>query len=78
MAEKPAPTRKKSEKSTKQEMLDAYQTLAQQLEEKRAAELAPERRAEEKRTQEAVRVATAVEPEGTQTMIIGFANDLRL
>ena len=64
MAEKPAPTRKKSEKSTKQEMLDAYQTLAQQLEEKRAAELAPERRAEEKRTQEAVRVATAVEPEG--------------
>jgi hypothetical protein len=64
MAEKPAPSRRKSDKSTKQEMLDAYQAVAQQLEEKRAAELAPERRAEEKRAEEAVRVATAVEPEG--------------
>jgi hypothetical protein len=64
MAEKSAPSRRKSDKSTKQEMLDTYQTVAQQLEEKRAAELAPERRAEEKRAEEAVRVATAVEPEG--------------
>ncbi len=64
MAEKPAPSRRISEKSTKQEMLEAYETLAKQLEEKRAAQLAPERRAEEKRAEEAVRVATAVEPEG--------------
>ncbi|HXP61830.1 MAG TPA: hypothetical protein VN829_15150 [Dongiaceae bacterium] len=64
MAEKPAPSRRRSEKSTKQEMLEAYQPLAQQLEEKRAAELAPERRAEEKRAEEAVKVATGVEPEG--------------
>ncbi len=45
-------------------MLDAYETLARKLEEKRAAELAPDRRAEEKRTEEAVKVATAIEPEG--------------
>jgi hypothetical protein len=64
MAEKPAPSRRKSDKSTRQEMPEAYQTVAQQLEEKRAAELAPERQAEEKRAEEAVRVATAVEPEG--------------
>ncbi|MGO9199613.1 MAG: hypothetical protein ACLQM8_03625 [Limisphaerales bacterium] len=64
MAEKPAPSRRLSEKSTKQEMLDAYQTLAKHLEEKRGAELAPERRAEEKRAEEAVRIAAAVEVEG--------------
>jgi hypothetical protein len=59
----PAPTKKVSEKSTKQEMLEAYQALTKQLEEKRAAELAPERRIEEKRAEEAVKAATAVEPE---------------
>ena len=64
MAEKTVPVKKLSDKSTKQEMLDAYQTLAKQLEEKRAAELAPERRLEEKRVEEAVKVATAVAPEG--------------
>jgi hypothetical protein len=62
MPEKPA--RRVSEKSTKQEMLEAYQTLAKELEEKRAAELAPERRLEEKRSEEAVKAATAVAPEG--------------
>lgn len=39
MPEKTAPGKKLSEKNTKQEMLDAYQTLAKQLDEKRAAEL---------------------------------------
>jgi len=64
MPEKPAPTKKLSEKNTKQEMLEAYQDLARQLEEKRAADLAPERRVEEKRTEEALKVATAIDPEG--------------
>src|SRR6266478_5811857 len=64
MAEKTASVKKLSEKSTKQEMLDAYQSLAKQLEEKRAAELAPERRLEEKKTEEAVKVATAIAPDG--------------
>lgn len=58
------PTRKVSDKSTKQEMLEAYQALAKQVEEKRAAELAPERRLEERRTEEAVKAAAAVAPEG--------------
>jgi hypothetical protein len=64
MSEKPAPAKKLSEKNTKQEMLEAYQALARQLEEKRAADLAPERRIEEKRTEEALQVAMAIDPEG--------------
>jgi hypothetical protein len=62
MPEKPIVPKKLTDKSTKQEMLEAYQTLAKQIEEKRAAELAPERRLEEKRSEEAVKVATGVEP----------------
>src|SRR5208283_685104 len=64
MPEKPASSKKLSEKNTKQEMLEAYQLLAKQLEEKRAAELAPARRLEEKQTEEAVIVATASESDG--------------
>jgi hypothetical protein len=64
MAEKTPTAKKVSEKSTKQEMLEAYQTLAKQLEEKRAAELAPERQLEEKRGEEAIKVAATVAPEG--------------
>ena len=64
MPEKPASSKKLSEKNTKQEMLEAYQLLAKQLEEKRAAELAPARRLEEKQTEEAVIVATAIESDG--------------
>ena len=64
MAEKSSTAKKVSEKSTKQEMLEAYQTLTKQLEEKRASELAPERRFEEKKSEEAVKVATAIQPEG--------------
>lgn len=64
MPEKAASARKLTEKNTKQEMLEAYQTLAKRLEEKRAAELAPERLLDEKRTEEAVKVATAVEADG--------------
>jgi len=63
-AEKTSPVKKVSEKNTKQEMLEAYQALAKQLEEKRAAQLAPERRLEEKRAEEAVKAATAVQPDG--------------
>jgi len=64
MAEKPNTAAKKlSDKSTKQEMLDAYQSVVKQLDEKRAVELAPERRIEEKRTEEAIKVAATVAPE---------------
>ncbi len=63
-AEKITLVKKVSEKSTKQEMLEAYQALAKQLEEKRAADLAPERRLEEKRAEEAVKAASGVQPDG--------------
>jgi hypothetical protein len=64
MPEKSATPKKLSEKNTKQEMLEAYQALAKQLEEKRTIELAPERRLEEKEAGEAVKVATAIESAG--------------
>lgn len=64
MPEKPASSKKLSEKNTKQEMLEAYQLLARELEEKRAAELAPTRRLEEKQAEEAVTVATSIESDG--------------
>jgi len=64
MSDKPASVKKLSDKNTKQEMLEAYQSLVKQLEEKRAAELAPERRLEEKRAAEAVEVATSVAADG--------------
>jgi len=69
MADKTGPVKKLSEKSTKQEMLEAYQTLAKQFEEKRAAELAPERRAEEKKAEEAVKIALGIAPDGIDAEI---------
>ncbi|MGA2747745.1 MAG: hypothetical protein ABSG59_03135 [Verrucomicrobiota bacterium] len=63
MPEKPAAAKRLSEKNTKQEMLEAYQSLARQLDEKRSVELAPERRLEEKNAEEAVKVATAIVPD---------------
>ena len=76
MAEKTAPLKKLSDKSTKQEMLEAYQSLAKQLEEKRGAELAPERRIEEKKVEEAVKVATAVAPDGIDREIGNLKADI--
>jgi hypothetical protein len=76
MAEKTVPVKKLSEKSTKQEMLEAYQSLAKQLEEKRAAELAPERRMEEKRADEAVSSAMAVAPDGIDREIGGLKAEI--
>jgi hypothetical protein len=64
MADKTTQPKKLTEKNTKQEMLDAYQALSRQLEEKRAAALAPERRIEEKRTEEAIKAASEIVPEG--------------
>lgn len=64
MTEKPAPVKKLSDKNTKQEMLEAYQTLVKQLEEKRAAELNPEKKLAERKAEEAIKVATTVAPDG--------------
>ena len=49
--------KKLSMTSTKQEMLEAYAQLQKQLQEKQAGELKPEKRIEEKKTNEAIQVA---------------------
>jgi hypothetical protein len=64
MPEKAASPKKVSDKSTKQEVLDAYQTLVKQVEEKRQAELNPERRIEEKKADEALKAAAGVAADG--------------
>ncbi|MGA2555792.1 MAG: hypothetical protein ABSG04_05905 [Verrucomicrobiota bacterium] len=76
MPEKPAATKKLSEKNTKQEMLEAYHSLAKQLEEKRAAELAPERRLEEKASEEATKVAAAVVTEDIDRELGGLKAEI--
>jgi hypothetical protein len=59
----PKPTRKRSDKSTKQELLETLAPVAQELTETRAAELNPERQLEERRSQEAVKVAESIAAE---------------
>lgn len=76
MAEKPTPTRKRSDKSTKQELLDTYQTLTKDLAEKRAAELNPERQLQERKAEEALKTASALAPEGIDREIGSLKSDI--
>lgn len=64
MADKTSPSRKFTDKNTKQEMLEALGVLQKQLDEQRASSLNPERKLEEKRVEEAVRTASDLSPEG--------------
>jgi len=50
--------------NTKKEMLDAYNALLKQLQEKREAELKPEQKVEEKRAKEVIEVASSLSSEG--------------
>jgi hypothetical protein len=50
--------------NTKQEMIHAYNTLLKELEEKQAGELKPEKKIEEKKTKEAVQIASSLTTEG--------------
>ena len=50
--------------NTKQEMIQAYNALLKQLEEKQAGELKPEKKIEEKKIKEAVGVAASLTTEG--------------
>jgi uncharacterized lipoprotein YmbA len=50
--------------NTKKEMLDAYDVLVKQLQERREAELKPEKRIEEKEQKEVVKVAESLSSEG--------------
>jgi hypothetical protein len=72
MDEKKAPAKKLSMTSTKQEMMDAYQQVLKLLEEKREAELRPEKKLEEKKAKEVVRVADSLSSEGVVQEISGL------
>jgi len=64
MAEEKIKPKELSMSNTKKEMLDAYNALLKQLQEKREAELKPEKKIEEKKKREVVEVAEALSSEG--------------
>ena len=76
MPEKPAPIKKLSDKNTKQEMLEAYQALAKQFEEKRQAELNPDRKLEERKADEAIKAAAVVVADGIDREIGGLKSEI--
>jgi hypothetical protein len=53
-----------SVKNTKQEMLDAYNSLLQTMEEQKARQLKPEEKVQEKKVAEIIKTADALTPEG--------------
>ncbi len=69
-------TKKLSMASTKQEMLEAYNLLLKQLQEKQAAELKPEKKIEEKKTKEAVQTAESLTAEGVSREINNLKIDI--
>jgi hypothetical protein len=76
MEEKKMQPKKLSMASTKQEMLEAYQSLLRQLEEKKEAELKPEKKLEEKKAREVVKVADSLSAEGVGHEISTLKGDI--
>jgi hypothetical protein len=74
MAEKKQQAKKISLSNTKKEMLQAYNDLLKQLEEKSASELKPEKKIEEKKKKEIIEKAGAISSDGVGKSI----NDLKL
>ncbi len=72
MEEKKTLPKKLSMSSTKQEMMDAYQGALKLLEDKKETELKPEKKLEEKKTKEAVRIADSLSSEGVVQEISGL------
>jgi len=72
MEEKKVQPKKLSMSSTKQEMMEAYQGVLKLLEEKKETELKPEKKLEEKKAKEAVRVADSLSSEGVVQEISGL------
>ena len=64
MEEKKFQPKKLSLSNTKQEMLEAYQTVLKQLEAQRETELKPEKKIEEKKAKEVIQVAESLSSEG--------------
>jgi hypothetical protein len=69
MAEKKPQVRRITVSNTKQEMLDAYNDLQQQLQEKREAELKPEEKIEEKKAMKLVETADTLSIDGVMKEI---------
>ena len=72
MEEKKVQPKKHSLSSTKQEMMEAYQGVLKLLEEKKETELKPEKKLEEKKAREAVKVADSLSSEGVVQEISGL------
>ena len=64
MEEKKIQPKKLTLSNTKQEMLEAYQTVLKQLEAQKEAELRPEKKLEEKKAKEVTQVAESLSSEG--------------
>jgi len=71
MAEKTVPPKKMTMANTKQEMLAAYSALLKELQQKKEAELKPEKKMEEKKMKEVVEVADSLSLEG---VVQGISN----
>lgn len=76
MAQKKDNGPKVSMTSTKKEMLEAFNELKKQLEDKSETELKPEKKKEEIRSAEVVRVADALTPENAVTKINDLKTDI--
>ena len=72
MDEKKTLPKKLSITNTKQEMMEAYQTAMKQLDEQKQLELKPEKKLEEKKARETVRIADSLSSEGVVQEISGL------
>lgn len=76
MADKPVQPKKLSTANTKQEMLEAYNELVKQLQDKRETALKPEEKLEEKTAKQSVTVADALSTDGIVTEIGSLRSDI--
>ena len=72
MAENEIQPKKITMANTKQEMLKAYNSALKQLQEKKEAELKPEKKLEEKKKKEVVEIADSISAEGVATGIVNL------
>lgn len=72
MAENEIQPQKITMANTKQEMLKAYNSVLKQLQEKKEAELKPEKKLEEKKKKEVVEIADSISAEGVATGIVNL------
>ncbi len=75
MEEKKIQPKKLSLSNTKQEMLEAYNTVLKQLEAQREAELKPEKKLEEKKAKEVIQIAESLSSEGIAKEITNLKID---